>query len=243
MIDDLADAIAVGGAALLRSAVEGAAAPSARGSLQLEAALDLGEGRWVCVVGDADGRRWTLPAVRDGSVVRRARAGDGVAEALVCRLAGPGLAAPFAATRFAAARPVVGERAMGVDQTNESVVVGDAAVVKWSLELPSRGALVADTASRRLAALADDGFDGMPALWGLASVDLGESAPIVIASVAEFLPGAVDGWTWATDDVRRFALGERDLVEALAPAEALGALTARLHRALASSGRSSATAD
>jgi hypothetical protein len=42
--------------------------------------------RWVAVVADGAGSRWTVPLVNDGDRVRRAVAGDGVAEALVAFL-------------------------------------------------------------------------------------------------------------------------------------------------------------
>ncbi|HSS66968.1 MAG TPA: hypothetical protein VLK34_00355 [Nocardioidaceae bacterium] len=239
---DLADAIASAGTDLLRSSVPAAATPTPDGSLSLEASLPLDGRRWVCVVADDSGRRWTVPVVRDGSSVRRAQAGDGVAEALVERIGAGPLEQPFALASFTS-RPVRGERGMGVDQTNESVVVGDAAVVKWCLHLAARGNTAAPPAARRLAALATAGFDGMPGLWGLLSLDVRAEAPLLLANVTSYLPGALDGWDWATADARGYARGEIDFDQAVAPATAIGELIARMHVALAASGRSTATAD
>ena len=39
--------------------------PSPHGSLSLEAGLELDGRRWICVVADESGRRWTVPVVRD----------------------------------------------------------------------------------------------------------------------------------------------------------------------------------
>jgi maltokinase len=122
-------------------------------------------------------------------------------------------------------------------------VVGEAAVVKWCLHLPPRGSTTPSPAARRLAALAAAGFDGAPALWGLLRVDDADEAPLLLAIVTGYLPGAVDGWDWATDDVRRFAAGALSRADAVAPADELGSLTARMHVAFAQSGRLDATTD
>jgi hypothetical protein len=116
--DRLADAVAAAGPTLLRSSVPTAAAPTARGPLRLEAALDLGEGRSVCVVADQAGARWTVPTLERGGKVRRAGAGDRVAEALVNRLVGGALVEPPFAIESFAGHSVGQERAVGVDQTN-----------------------------------------------------------------------------------------------------------------------------
>lgn len=120
------------------------------------------------------------------------------------------------------------ERAMGVDQTNESWVVGGRVVVKWvtdDLDGPQAGA-------DRLRRLADAGFTQSPALVGLLEWHNpgGDWVPVVV--VQELLAEAEDGWTWAVSECRR-AVG-------LEPGEAtpfgteLGRLTARMHLALAS---------
>ena len=84
---------------------------------------------------------------------------------------------------------------MGVDQTNESVVVGDVAVVKWATHLQEGP----HPAPRRIAMLRDAGFTGMPAPWGLVTWRSPSGAETLVANVDEYLPGAVDGWTWAVD--------------------------------------------
>jgi len=91
-------------------------------------------------------------------------------------------------------------------------------------------------AAARIAALAEQGFAGIPRPWALVHWDDG-TGPQLIASVAEYLPGAQDGWEWMVDDVRAYASGHSDLGTALAPVAEVGTLTARMHVALAATGR------
>ncbi len=224
--------------------------------LHLVDVADLGGDRWIGVVEDADGDRWTVPMVTRDGVVRRALAGDGVAEALVRGMVD---VHALQQTHGSASTPegralqgdgafvadawhpedVCGERAVTVDQTNESVVVGDRAIVKWTVALPRPGVRGSQPAIHRVPTLSHAGFDGMPLPWGrlFYSDHADESSSLLLASVAEFLPGAQDGWDWAVDDVRRFARDEVSVDEALEPARRLGELTARMHVALATRGR------
>ena len=229
--------------------------------LRLVDAADLGAGRWVGVVEDRDGDRWTVPLLVTAVTLRRAVPGDGVAEALVRGIADvrrmqaargeastPEGRAVQGDRAFVAdgwhAEDVSGERALTVDQTNESLVVGERAMVKWSVQLPRPGVRGAQPARRRLGRLMAADFAGTPRPWGLLHyVDHDDdSTSLLLASVAEFLPGAEDGWDWAVDDVRRHARGESSLEDAVVPSVRLGELTASLHLALAGDGRVS-TAD
>jgi maltokinase len=227
----LAALVASAPGALVLPPVDRRAAEDVPTPLSLVDALDLGSGRHVGVVSDAYLRRWTVPLVVEGDAVRRALPGDGVAAALV---RGPSVGAPFGLDAWERA-DLHAERSVDVDQTNESVVVGDRAVVKWLLRLPAPGD-PADPSARKLAALAAAGFTGVPRTWSLLrhGFDL-------MAVVTEYLPHAEDGWTWAVEDVRSLARGEMSLDEALAPVVELGRLTADLHVALAASGRRRAT--
>jgi maltokinase len=206
------------------------------GPLALVDALDLGGGHAVAVVDDAAGARWTVPLVVGAEGVRRSHPGDGTAGRLVARLgSGSGAADRFALTAWhhTDAR---GERGVTVDQTNESVVVGDLAVVKWTLHLPRPGE-PGSPAPRRLRALAAAGFRGTPEPWGLLEHD-----GVLLAAVVQFLPGALDGWDWAVDDVRRLARGELTMAAALAGPKRIGMLAAAMHVALAAAGRHAASA-
>lgn len=211
------------------------AAVDVPGPLQLLDALDLGDGHAVAVVQDGDGGRWTVPLVRDGDAVRRARPGDGTAARLVAALRTPA-PEPFAVTAFHV-EDVDGEEPVTVDQTNESVVVGGRAVVKWAVRLPRAGE-PGSPAPQRVRALAAAGFADMPAPWGLL-----EHGDVLLAGVAGLLAGALDGWDWAVEDVRALARGDIGQDESLDPARRIGAITARMHAALAAAGREPLAAD
>ncbi len=187
-------------------------------------ALDLGDGRRLAVQSDADGLA-VVPTVHE----RRAEPGDGVAEALLRLLAdGPATLGHFT-VRSWVPRIATGERGVGVDQTNESVIVGEAAVVKWATRLADGP----HPAPRRIGLLRDSGFAGMPTPWGLVTWRPRDGAETLVASVDEYLPGAVDGWTWAVDVITSCAL-KCELDPVTAAATDVGVLIADLHAALAS---------
>ena len=251
----LAGLVGDAGPDLVRRPREGFADDAVSLPLRLLAALDLRGGRCVAVVADAAASRWTVPLVRSPDGVRRAVAGDGVAEALVGLLAdrsgvldpipgadpGSGREPRIIVERWYA-EPVTGEREVAVDQTNESLVVGGRAVVKWTLRQPAEGLDVRHPAADRLRALT--GFDGTPRPWGALSVLLpGAAEPLLLATVATYLPHALDGWDWAVAGVRAYARGHLDLDAAVAPAAAIGDVVARMHVALAATGRDALAPD
>ena len=175
-----------------------------------------------------DGHRAEPVTASEGGWVR-SKPGDGAGLALLHRLRNRmAVTAGFRVTMAGRAATDDGsERAMGVDQTNESWVVGARLVVKWvtdDLDGPHPGA-------DRMRRLAEAGFAQTPTLVGLLEWQSpgGDWAPVAV--VQEHLAGAEDGWTWAAREARR-ALG----LEPGRPsefAEALGELTARMHVALA----------
>lgn len=182
------------------------------------------------MVSDDDGLA-AIPMVRDHGGWRRAMPGDGAAEALLGLLAATG--DPEVRGRFTVrswtGRPVTGERSVGVDQTNESVIVGDAAVVKWATRLQAGP----HPAARRIVVLRDAGFGGMPTPWGLITWRQSDGTETLVASVDEFLPDAVDGWTWAVDLITAAAGAEPSVTPLTAAAGDVGGLIAELHAALA----------
>lgn len=191
--------------------------------------LEFADGKRLSVTFGADGLA-ALPMARGGDGCwRRAHPGDGVADALL-ELLGE---VPDSVTRGRftvrswTRRPAVGERSVGVDQTNESVIVGDAAVVKWATHLQDGP----HPAPRRVTVLRDAGFTGMPRPWGLITWRPVHGAETMVASVDEYLPGAVDGWTWAVDVITAAA---RDRLHApcVAAATDVGTLVAEMHAAL-----------
>ena len=195
------------------------------GSPSVVDALQLGEGLSLAVVTDGEGGLHGVPLVVEADSVRRAVAGDGASEGLVAVVArGDAVLGRFRVRGWHGAE-VAGERAVAVDQTNESVIVGNAAVVKWVTQV-SDGP---HPAPSLLEQLESAGFTGMPQPWGVVEWSpSAEAEPLLLAIVAEYVADAVDGWTWAVEDIRAGAAGG---------GEAVGALVADFHRALAPTAR------
>lgn len=201
--------------------------------------LRLTESLAVAVYADEHDRTYPVPLVVTPAGVRRARPGDGASEALVALLAeGNRFVGAVEVTSWHHV-PVTGESAITVDQTNESVVVGDQAVVKWSFvadEGPHPGPAL-------LAELTGNGFHGMPRPWGAIEWRTAKGAtPRLLALVVEYLPGSVDGWSWLVDDLREAAASDAPTAAHCA-GTAVGSLVADLHRALAGTSRRSTTAE
>lgn len=121
-------------------------------------------------------------------------------------------------------RLVLGERAITVDQTNQSVIVGDEVVVKWLLP----PVLAPHPGVELLHHLVARGFQDMPHFLGVEQRD-----EMVLAVATEYLPGALDGWDWFVDEVDAWLQGSTTLDEVVTWASRMGALTGALHRALA----------
>lgn len=204
-----------------------------RGPLALVAAAPLSAAITLAVVEDADGHRYAAPLVVDGVRVRRARPGDGAALALVAAL-GRGSDAMFAFSRWDG-HAVTEERAIDVDQSNESVIVsgpdGGGAVVKWVVRVSQDG----DPAPERVTRLVKHGFDAMPTPWGMAQwcAEPGRP-PALLAMVTALVPEARDGWEWAVEDARAYASGAASLeATATTPGTTLGTIVATMHLGLA----------
>jgi maltokinase len=150
--------------------------------------------------------------IADPDGVRRAEAGDGVFAAVAAELRG------------AAVGVRRDERIVGLEQTDESVIVGDDVVVKL-LRRTRRGAQPGQDLPEHLAAV---GFTETPASIGSFSRN-----DVLLATGAAYLPGAEDGWRWYVGVVEAAALGARTWDDAVAETAAMGALVARFQRALA----------
>ena len=203
-------------------------------SLGLGSTRDHGGEAWLLVLEDARGERFGVPAVVRQGRLRRARAGDGVAEALIATLAQgsdvPGLSFEV----FGTVDELTGEEAFDVDQTNELLVVGDRAVVKWYLH-PTEAA---QPAPDRMATLARAGFGGTPRTWAIARLAVPGSTALV-ATVVDYVPDSQDGWEWAVDNVRHLVRGE--IGDGRAWVHDLAELVARMHVALAGAGTDEAS--
>lgn len=120
-----------------------------------------------------------------------------------------------------AGAPMASERPIDVDQTHQSVVVGERAIVKWFREIgpgPSRAAIV-------IAHLAAVGFERMPRPLGSLIWQSSAGVELTVAQGDAFLDGARDGWEWC---VERVAAGDGGRT-----GRELGGLVADLHGALA----------
>ena len=152
------------------------------------------------------------PVVAYGAGVRRAVEGDGVFAALARQLDG--------------GRRIHGgsERIAGLDQTDESMVVDDALVVKMRRRT-RRGAQPGQDLP---AHLAEVGFDETPTPAGAFTW-----RDTLLATGAAYLPGAEDGWRWYVRAVEEAVLGTRPWAGAEADTATMGGLVARFQRALA----------
>ncbi|HET9521550.1 MAG TPA: phosphotransferase [Candidatus Limnocylindrales bacterium] len=151
--------------------------------------------------GAVEGAFNVVPLVRGGGDRwRRARPGDGL-------------------SAFVAGVPMASERPVGVDQTHDSVVVGERAIVKWFRRVgpgPSRAATL-------IAQLAAVGFGGIPTPLGSLGWRSRAGAELTLAQGDAYLSGARDGWEWCVERVPDDVTVGREL----------GQLVASLHRALA----------
>ena len=203
------------------------------GDLQLVGSARLSHDHWVGVFIDTDGQLLAAPVrVTDAGLVR-ATPGDGAATTLAHllavddQLAGVGFA--IVSLVGDAGEVVVrgtGERAMDVDQTHESVVVGDAAVVKWAVRAEPT------PAPKLIAQLTKAGFAEMPRPWGFVTWTDGQRE-VLVASVVQYLPGASDGWAWAVLDAGDFAARGGDLDASVEALEVVGRVVADMHVAFA----------
>ncbi|MGZ5288222.1 MAG: hypothetical protein ACXWE5_01950 [Actinomycetota bacterium] len=221
----------LGGAGLLPPRrVEGGAT---LGEVTVRDLLPLPGGQVVSILRSGD-EVVVAPLVPGHVDVRRAVAGDGAFEGLLALIIEGEPVGRFGFRRFA--RPANGgtsafrgERAIDVDQSNESVVVGERVVVKLypftapgpqpGLELPVH--------------LAEAGFDRIPTPIGAVTWTDDEGEAVLIATAAAYLPGARDGWAWYLELLLAWLDGGTDETAALAPAREVGAVAAGLHAALA----------
>jgi maltokinase len=142
-----------------------------------------------------------VPLAHDGARWRRAVPGDGL-------------------SAFVAGVPAASERAIGVDQTHASIVVGERAIIKWFRRVgpgPSR-------AAELVAHLAAVGFVRIPRPLGSLTWRSPAGIELTLAQGDAYLSGARDGWDWCLERVP----GDPSV------GRALGELVSELHRALAS---------
>jgi maltokinase len=191
---------------------------------------------WLLVLEatDPDGghARYLLPAVADGDQFREPQDGEEVWGKLAAlMLAGGEVTGASGHWRFTptAADDVIlpaGERRLGVQQSNTSVALGEALMLKvYRLIEPGLNPEVEMNAF-----LTQAGFREAPTLAGSATYLLdGESHSA--AMLQQLVSATGDGWSWALD---RLAAGPDGRAEAIRGIGQIGTLTARMHAALAS---------
>lgn len=213
----------------------------------MDAAQVDGTRGWLVVLEATDvagGRaRYLLPVTLDDAGFREPQDGDGVWRSIAAlMLTGGELAGARGHWRFtpteaasellpggAAALASLAERRLGVQQSNTSVALGEALMLKvYRLVEPGSNPEVEVNAF-----LTEVGFREAPGLAGSASYLLdGESHSA--AMLQQLLRSAGDGWRWVLD-----CLAESDgPAEALQGIAQIGILTAGMHAALASRPRS-----
>jgi maltokinase len=161
---------------------------------------------------------------RDGGADRYLWLEGDVGAALVALVAAGGERGAFRFEPGDGLEPVTGERAIGHDQSNTSIVVGERVVAKIYRRIEA-GTHPEIELGASLTAM---GLDCVSAFRG---AGFWNGHPLVL--VQDYVADAVDGWTWATSAVRE---GDPSL------AAAVGAVVSRLERALGELGTAPATA-
>ncbi len=122
-----------------------------------------------------------------------------------------------------AAGPLTSARAMGVEQSNSSVVIDDAIVLKVFRKLEPG----INPELELLRFLTARGFPNIASLHGWYDYD-GTALGATLGVAQQYISGAVDGWELALEEIPR---DPERLLERLA---ALGTVTAQMHSVLAS---------
>jgi maltose alpha-D-glucosyltransferase / alpha-amylase len=202
--------------------------------------------------------RYLVSFVPDGDVLREAREGDGAWRALAAAMAGgraiaalaeadparPGEAGPVAAALVCRPSPALadlgasaaaiqgaGERSVGRDQSNTSVVLGDDLLLKAYRRVVT--GLNPDL--EMTAYLSEEaGFAGVPRLAGWAEVVTREEGPATVAMLQAFIPDAADVYETTAEQLTAWVLapGTVSVEWSTAIAADLGGLLAALHAAL-----------
>ena len=158
----------------------------------------------IALVPEPAASTWTVtPLTRQDGRWRKAAPGDGL-------------------SAFVTGAPAASERAIDVDQTNESVVVGERVIVKWFRHVgpgPSRAAAL-------VGHLEAVGYTGIPKPLGAVEWRSPTGETLTLAQGDAYLPGARDGWDWCVEAL------EQDSGRPVG--RDLGRLVAALHSALVS---------
>jgi maltokinase len=203
------------------------------GAVAVRDALALREDLVLAMFAEGQGYVVAPLVVRAGAPIRRAEPGDGTFELLVRRLAAGGAEGRFSFEPIGSVPEAGGERVIDVDQSNESVVVGERAVLKLYPRIdpgPQPGLVL----PVHLAAV---GFASIPTPFGSVTWRTDDGGSVLVATAAAFLPEATDGWQWYLELLLAWLGADAGDDEAFAPAPTLGRLAGDLHAALATPSR------
>ena len=210
----------------------------------LDAAQIAGSPGWLLVLGatDATGAiaRYQVLVTPDGDSFREPLDGEGVWRQLALlileggELHGANGRWTFTPTAIAGgllpggvgALSELGERRLGVQQSNSSIAFGHRLILKVYRLLEPGG----NPEVEMNAFLTDVGFRAAPRLAGSGSY-LMAGEPHSAAMLQELIPSSGDGWSWA---LGRLAASEGGPTDAIRGVGQIGRLTARMHAALAS---------
>ena len=197
--------------------------------------LTFDDGGALVVAGIEHG--YLVVPVAPGTPPRRAAPGDGVAAAMLRAMRRECVEGAFRASAFSdpseTGHATGPESAIDVDQSNDSVNVGDEAVVKL-FPLVSGGSQPGIDLPVHLHAV---GFTALPAPLGALRWSSPAGEEVLLATASAFLPGARDGWEWYLDLVLGWLDGAVGDAAAFEPASETGRITARMHAAFATASR------
>jgi len=206
------------------------------GPLRIVDFLPLGKNFRLCIISDAAQNLFSIPLVLANGVARRATPGDGTAQHIIEYPVGINQLGNFTITVRESA-PAQSERSISVDQTEESVVVGEVAVVKYFSQVVESSL----TSLPKIQSLSKADYHFMPR--SLLSLEWKNSTKMyLLAEATQFIPDAIDGWTWAVEDAQNFIDVKSSLDEATQSGVVLGQLLAQMHQAFIATGSSQSSA-
>jgi len=180
----------------------------------------------VCIVEDSRGEIFSLPLIQDGEKIRRAVAGDGATQALLT--IGEFQASGRFSLKLWRSEPLSGEQALGVDQTEESIIVGGQAIAKWF----SRISPSANSSLPRIEALEKANFSSMPTPWSaLEWQKPGTDIRMLVAYVCQYQQNTRDGWEWAVEELENYLDSKKSLDSSTEFASEIAGLISTMHSA------------
>ncbi len=213
----------------------GAIPYSIQAPLTLIDSLPIASDSRICIVVDSSGKYFSLPLLLRNGRVKRAEPGEGLAQAISDFPIGIHYLGNFTLS-VKNQKNVSGERSMGVDQTEESIVVGEEIVVKYFSQVTDS----TFTSLPKIEALDNAHLPFIPkSFLNLEWRDSGSH--FLLAQASAYIPGAVDGWTWAIQDVQEFLDGHQTLDQAAQCGVVLGEILAGMHLAFTACSSSIAT--